>query len=255
MGRMPAIVTRQLRRPYVEYALCLLVKRRRMALPQVDPAFLWPDFPGAEVRVATLPKGAWAAPASDTLVLMKLAAATQPRSIVELGSYRGYSARALLENARPDATLVAVDIDPQHGEAYRGTALSDRIDRRVGAISLDLFEPEELGSFDLVFVDADHRHDAVVNDTEVARRLVRPDGTLLWHDYANWGYFTGDCQVPEVLNELSRELPIAHLLGSNIAVHLPSWSHDRGELDEAIARTREELARGHWRADTARPYA
>jgi len=57
MPRTPAFVERQLRRPYVDFALCLLLKRRRMALPTVDPAVLWPGFEEAEVTVGVLPKG------------------------------------------------------------------------------------------------------------------------------------------------------------------------------------------------------
>jgi predicted O-methyltransferase YrrM len=94
----------------------------------------------------------------------------------------------MLEHALDDATLTAVDIDPQHGEAYRGTPLADRVDRRVGPIGLEMFSTDELGSFDLVFVDADHSQAAAAHDTEIALRMVSEGGTVLWHDYANWGY-------------------------------------------------------------------
>ena len=246
---------RQLRKPYVDYALCLLLKRRRMALRQIDPTALWPEFEAAEVRVSILPKGDWSAPTNDTLVLMKLAASMRPLRILELGSYRGYSGKAMLENAPESATLTAVDIDPQHGEAYRDTPLAARVDRRVGPIGLEIFEPHELGSFDLVFVDADHARDAVAHDTEIALQLVHPEGTVLWHDYANWGWFTGDCGVPEVLNELSERIPVGHLIGSNIAIHRPSWARDRSEFDDALRATDDQLRRGHWESGTARRFA
>lgn len=255
MTPRPKIVERQLRKPYVDFALCLLLKRRRMALPQVDPAILWPGFEEAEVTVGVLPKGDWAAPVNDTLVLMKMARAVGPQHILELGSYRGHTAKGLLQNAPPSARLTAVDIAPEHGEAYRDTPLAARVDRRVGAIELGLFPAEEKGSFDLVFVDADHRREAAANDTEVALEMVSPDGTVLWHDYSNWGWFTGDCGVPEVLNDLAERLPLAHLTGSNIAVHRPAWARDRTELDRAVEATREEARRGHWSSSTARRYS
>jgi hypothetical protein len=255
MPKTPALLMRQLRRPYVDYALCLLLKRRRMALPTIDPAVLWPEFEAAEVTITTLPKGDWAAPTNDTVVLMKLAAAVAPTRILELGSYRGYSARALLENAPEQATLTAIDIDPQHGEAYRDTPLAARIDRRVGAIGPDVLAADERGAFDLVFVDADHARAAAAHDTGVALEMVADDGVVLWHDYANWGYFTGDCGVPEVLNELAERMPVGHLLGSNIAIHKPSWARDRREFDDAVQATRDELGRGHWSSSTARPFA
>lgn len=254
MPTPPALVERQLRRPYVDFALCLLLKRKRIALPPVDPAALWPGFEEAEVTVGVLPKGDWAAPVNDTIVLMKLARVVQPRRILELGSYRGHTAKALLENA-PRAQLTAVDIDPQHGEAYRDGPLADRVDRRVGAIGPDTLPPEEKGRYDLVFVDADHRREAAAHDTDVALDMVSDDGLVLWHDYSNWGWFTGDCGVPEVLNDLGRRLPLAHLTGSNIVVHRPAWAADRAELDEALEVTREEARRGHWRSGTARRYS
>jgi predicted O-methyltransferase YrrM len=255
MPKPPTFVMRQLRKPYVDYALCLLLKRRRMALQPIDPTALWPEFETAEVTVGILPKGDWSAPTNDTLVLMKLAAAARPRRILELGSYRGYSGKAMLENAPADATLTAVDIDPQHGEAYRDTALADRVDRRVGPIGLEIFTPDEIGSFDLVFVDADHSRAAASHDTEIALRMVSEHGTVLWHDYANWGYFTGDCGVPEVLNDLATRLPVGHLIGSNIAIHRPSWARDRTEFDDAVRATNDELRLGHWNSGTARRYA
>lgn len=254
MSRTPEFIDRQLRRPFVDFALCLLFKRRRLSLPLVDPAKLWPAFEAAEVTIGVLPKGDWATPTNDYITLMKLASVLAPMRILELGSYRGHTTKGLLEQA-PDAVATAVDIDPQHGEAYRDTPLAARVDRRVGAIGLDLFTSEEMGSFDLVFIDADHRRAPAEHDTQVALEMVSSTGTVLWHDYGNWGWFTGACGVPEVLNELATELPVAHVLGSNIAIHRPTWSTDSLELDVAVEATNEELRRGHWESDTARRFS
>jgi predicted O-methyltransferase YrrM len=46
------------------------------------------------------------------------------------------------------------------------------------------FRPYE-GKMDLVFVDGDHHHDSVVNDTKIAFRLIKPTGAIVWHDYSN----------------------------------------------------------------------
>lgn len=254
MPSYPAFVERQFRKPYVDFALCLLLKRRRLALPQVDPGRLWPGFESAPVTLRTLPKGDWSAPTNDMIVLLKLAAAAKPMRILELGSYRGYTAQGLLEHTSPDATLVAVDIDPQHGEAYLGTALEARIDRRVGAIGTDMFDADEAHSFDLVFVDADHRREAAEHDTEVAFEMVAPDGMVLWHDYSNWGWFTGDCGVPEVLNELAGSLPICHLTGSNIAAHLMRWRDHHDEFEALVDETKADFREGHWRSTAARRF-
>lgn len=254
MPRLPAVVERKLRRPYVDYALCLLFKRRRIRLPVVDPALLWPGFDEAPVTLGVLPKGDWSAPMTDFVVLMKIAAVTAPRRILELGSYRGYTAAGLLDHTPEGTTLVAVDIDPQHGEAYAGRSIASRVDRRVGAIDLDRFTRDEVGSFDLVFVDADHRHDAVVHDTDVALQMVAPGGMVVWHDYSNWGWFTGDCGVPEVLNDLGERLALAHLQGSNMVVHLPAWGDDHATVADLADATASDVRAGHWHSTTARRF-
>lgn len=244
---------RQLRRPYVDFALCLLLRRRRMKLPLIDPALLWDGFETATARLTVLPKGDWATPTNDTVVLFKYAATEQPARILELGSYRGFTARGLLEHSAR-SHLVAVDIAPDHGEAYQGTDVEQRVDRRVGPIGFGILTEDEKASFDLVFVDADHARDAVAHDTDIALEMVAPTGTLMWHDYANWGYFTGDCGVPEVLNDLSERLPIGHLLGSNIAVHMPAWVDDRAEFDRLVSETSQRLKGGPWASESARRY-
>ncbi len=40
-------------------------------------------------------------------------------------------------------------------------------------------------SCDMVFVDASHQYEYVINDSTVACELTRPGGTILWHDYGN----------------------------------------------------------------------
>lgn len=244
---------RQIRRPYVDFGLCLLLRRRRMRLPVLDPAVVWAGFETARAEVTVLPKGDWATPTNDTLVLLKYAVAVRPAKILELGSYRGYTAKGLLEHS-PESQLVAVDIADDHGGAYRGTPVEKRIDRRVGAISREILSDLPARSFDLVFVDADHSRAAADHDTKIALDMVAPEGTLMWHDYSNWGYFTGDCGVPEVLNELSESLPIGHLLGSNIAIHMPAWSRDRSGFDALVEESRRRLSGGAWSSESARRF-
>ena len=36
---------------------------------------------------------------------------------------------------------------------------------------------------DLIFIDADHTYNAVVNDSNKAMEMLRPGGVLVWHDY------------------------------------------------------------------------
>jgi predicted O-methyltransferase YrrM len=241
---------RLVRNHWREYGLCLLLKQRRLSLPPLALNAWFPEADDVPVSVSVLPKGEWAAPLSDVVYLMKLVRLVQPARAIELGSYRGYVARAMAENMPEGAALVTVDIAPEHGEAYRGSELASRIERRVGAIDATLFEGEH-GSYDFVFLDADHRYDAVRHDSDVVLPLLKPNGVIVWHDYSNWGAFSGGNGVPDHLGELAQRLPIAHLFGTRMAVHSPAWStSERPRFEEMVAVTQRWIDQGrehgHW---------
>ena len=84
-------------------------------------------------------------------------------------------------------------------------------------------------SYDLIFIDADHSYEGVRRDTELALPLVAPTGYVVWHDYANWGYFDGKNGVPEYLGELAAKLPIARVAGSDLGIHSACWMSEGGQ--------------------------
>lgn len=244
---------RLIRGTFKEYALCLLFKPRRLSLPKLSLEVLLPAYRDVQATLSRLPKGSWASPVVDVIVMAKLVGALQPRRVVELGSFRGFTALAMAENMPASSSLLAVDMEPLHGEAYRDRPEAQRIERRVGLIGRELFKEEEFGSFDLVFVDADHRYEAVARDTEIALQLVKADGWVVWHDYANWGYFSEACGVPEYLAKLNESKPVAHILGSNMAIHRPAWcGAGRHEFDGAIESTRSIMGGDVWEAGVPR---
>lgn len=77
-----------------------------------------------------------------------------------------------------------------------------RLWRRTSAAAASEFEP---ATFDIVFIDGDHSHDAVVEDLRIWRSRVRPGGLLAGHDLFNLA-FEG---VLEALVEVlaTREVP------------------------------------------------
>lgn len=106
---------------------------------------------------------------------------------MEIGSFRGYTAFHLLNNLPADTLLVTVDRDPGHGEAYLNTNLATRAERRIGEIGTGTFVKDQIGSYDLIFVDAGHSYEGVKHDIELVLPLLAENGLLVWHDYANWG--------------------------------------------------------------------
>jgi len=213
-------------RPFADRTLCHFLKQR-MSLPDLHLPKLFEDFDQQPIMFHQLPQGAWSAPLADVAMLLKLAACSKPKRLMEVGSFRGYTALYLAQHTTEDAKIVTVDQYPDHGEAYRDLPLAKKIERRVGKTSPELFATDPPGSYDLIFIDADHSYAGVKHDTELMLPLVAHNGFLVWHDYANWGYFNGKNGVPEYLGQLATQLPIAHVLGSDLAIYSPAWAVEK----------------------------
>ena len=121
-------------RPFADRTLCHFL-RRRLSLPALSLADLFDDFDRQVVCIRQVPRGGWSTHLADLVMLLKLAICARPRRLMEIGSFRGYTALSLAEHTDDEARIVTVDLDPRHGEAYRGNPLSAKIERRVGEIS------------------------------------------------------------------------------------------------------------------------
>jgi predicted O-methyltransferase YrrM len=172
----------------------------------------------------------------DIVMLLKIVRCARPSRLLEVGSYRGYTALLLAQHMDGDAHLVTVDQDERHGEAYRGTPFTERIDRRVGTTGTGVLD-DSPGTYDFIFLDAGHKYHEVKHDTELLLPLLTQDGFILWHDYENWGFFNGINGVPEYLHELAQDRPVAQVSGTGMAMHSPAWSNHRREAFEAALLT------------------
>ncbi len=90
-------------------------------------------------------------------VLSMLASMIQPRSILEIGTYTGYSALCMAEGLQPGGKLFTIDINAELEERVRNyfaqSEVNDQIDYRIGDALVVIPELNEM--FDLVFIDAD----------------------------------------------------------------------------------------------------
>lgn len=81
----------------------------------------------------------------------------QPKTILEIGTYTGYSAICMARGLSEEGKLITLDINDELETMVRGyfdrAGLSEKIDYRLGN-ALDLI-PQLEGSFDFVFIDAD----------------------------------------------------------------------------------------------------
>lgn len=90
-------------------------------------------------------------------ILSMFAKMHQPNSILEIGTYTGYSAVCLAEGLAPGGTLTTIDINDLIEERVRGylteAGIADQVQFLIGN-ALEII-PELTGPFDMVFIDAD----------------------------------------------------------------------------------------------------
>jgi hypothetical protein len=70
--------------------------------------------------------------------------------------------------------------------------------------------------FDLIFIDGSHAYSYVVSDSEKALYMLKPGGTILWHDYRGPWQAEG---VYKALNELSKRLPLRHIASTSLVIY------------------------------------
>lgn len=115
-------------------------------------------------------------------VLSMLSQMIQPRRILELGTFTGYSALCLAEGLTPDGQLLTIEHnDEMEAAILRNLSLSplgQQIELLIGDAKEEL---QRLGDtnmlFDLVFIDADKKEYCAYLDLVLP--LVRPGGWIL----------------------------------------------------------------------------
>jgi hypothetical protein len=77
---------------------------------------------------------------------------------------------------------------------------------------------------DIVFIDGSHAHEYVLNDSEVAMKLLKKSGgTILWHDYGGWDGVTNALNEYYVADE--RFSGLRSVKGTSIAILTVNGEH------------------------------
>jgi len=166
----------------------------------------------------------WDIRLQDLYWLIQLQRDRNPRRILEFGTFTGLATLYLAKHARSDAEIVTLD-SLAYFERYKpdpGLALGMRFDgtewaSKIRVIDGDLedLEPERLGKFDFIFVDADHHYRSTKRDTCNALQMLDDGGTIVWHDYHPEVQGGG---VVRCLNEYNAELEtITRIRGTHLA--------------------------------------
>jgi caffeoyl-CoA O-methyltransferase len=89
--------------------------------------------------------------------LEMLVFATQATSILEIGTFTGYSAIAMAAGLTKDGSIISLEVDPHHAQVARGNIAAAGHESHISVIEGPALRSlEELqGPFDLVFIDAD----------------------------------------------------------------------------------------------------
>ncbi len=169
-----------------------------------------------ELREATavLPAGrAMQVMAEEGQLLALLAGLTGARSVLEIGTFTGYSTLCLARALPPGGRLVTCDIDdrwPAFGADYwRRAGVESRIDLRIGDADdtlAQLLSEQGPGSFDFVFIDADKSNYSRYYESslELVRQggLVVIDNTLFFGRVADPAAQDPDTEGVRALNRL-----------------------------------------------------
>ncbi|MEI5101832.1 class I SAM-dependent methyltransferase [Streptomyces sp. PmtG] len=122
--------------------------------------------------------------AEEGQLLALLVALTGARSVLEVGTFTGYSTLCMARALPPGGTVVTCDITdrwPEVGATYwKRDGIDERIDLRVGdaAQTLDALLAERgPGAFDLAFIDADKANYRTYYEKSLA--LTRGGGLLV----------------------------------------------------------------------------
>ena len=114
-------------------------------------------------------------------MLVKLLGA---KSIVEVGTFTGYSSLAMALQLPEGGKVVTLDINPETSafakSMYAEAGVGDKVDARVGRaqdILLDLIKERGPNSFDMAFIDADK--ESVQTYYELCLKLIRPNGLIM----------------------------------------------------------------------------
>jgi len=141
-------------------------------------------------------------PSHETMALMSILTAENPREVLEIGTFFGHTTRAMAENL-PKAIIHTVDLPPDFspqqdakgsppkddfhlitrrvvGYEFKGHPVEQRIRQHFGDTAMINFQ--EMGRPTFFFIDGSHTYEYCKLDSEKCLALCGGTGTFLWHD-------------------------------------------------------------------------
>jgi predicted O-methyltransferase YrrM len=122
-------------------------------------------------------------------LLRVLAAATQARAVIEIGTGTAATSLWLLEGMPDDGVLTTIDVGPEvqraARDAFAAAGITHQRTRVISGRAIEVLPRMADGAYDLLVVDGDHEDYPAY--AEEAARLLRPGGTLAmtWSERAS----------------------------------------------------------------------
>jgi predicted O-methyltransferase YrrM len=172
-------------------------------------------------------------PLAELTILGAISRYMNPRSVFEIGTYRGLSTLAIAMNTPDDTELFTLDLDKQNrnvtkypmemggieassfpvGEYYHGSVHERKIQQLYGDSANFDFAPFT-GGIDLIFIDGNHLYENVKSDSFNAFRMLRSKGVIIWDDY-----HAGYPGVMKCLDELAESKPLVRIAKTRLVVY------------------------------------
>lgn len=188
----------------------------------------------------------------EAAILCALLQLEVPDSVVEIGTYLGYSTRLFLDNTSAGCKVTSIDLPTTFNvnpDAASYSELDIHLDdikndeylrlkqRVVGApyiSDIDHLEVERLHlvkadsrlltasqvatpkSVDFVFIDGGHDENTVASDSKLASELVGDSGVIVWHDFGS----TIHHDVTEEIQSIAATRQIISVANTLLAIEL-----------------------------------
>lgn len=123
--------------------------------------------------------------------LLRLLEAQKPKTMLEIGTYRGGTLFLFSRVSSPAARIISLDFRYPSPEYFKSLSKLAARGQNIRCIQADSHAPETLQRInrllggqplDFLFIDGDHSYAGVKRDFELYAPLVRPGGIIAFHD-------------------------------------------------------------------------